>query len=101
VLRSSDVLQVIQQLQQLSRSRSHSLTPTQTRRWAQLGTLWRQVLTQWLLLESQLQLLPAPLPQESMQLLAQHLDTSISSPAINRLLFPCRCGETGASAAVS
>ena len=73
-LRSSEVLPAILQLQQLSTGRSHSLTPTQTRRWAQLGSLWRQLLTQWLLLESQLQAVSAPLPRESMGLLMQHLE---------------------------
>ena len=73
-LRSTDVLPAIQQLQELSIGRSHSLTSIQTRRWAQLGSLWRQVLTQWLLFESQLQALSAPLPSEAMPLLTQHLE---------------------------
>lgn len=73
-LRSSEVLPAILQLQQLSAGRSHSLTPAQAHRWAQLGSLWRQVLSQWLLLESQLQALSAPLPSASMALLLQHLE---------------------------
>jgi len=72
-LRSSDVLPAILQLQQLSRGRSHSLTPTQTRRWVQLGTLWRQVLSQWLLLEAPLRALSAPLPSASLPLLSGQL----------------------------
>ena len=82
-LRSSEVLPVILQLQQLSTGPSHSLTPTQTRRWAQLGSLWRQVLTQWLLLESQLQGLSAPLPSEAMPLLSQQLEPH-DQPATTR-----------------
>ena len=73
-LRSSEVLPAIVQLQQLSRGQSHSLTPTQVRRWAQLGSLWRQLLTQWLLLEAQLQALSVPLSSEAMLLLSQHLE---------------------------
>ena len=73
-LRSSEVLPAILQLQQLSGGPSHSLTPTQTRRWSQLGSLWRQVLTQWLLFESQLQALAVPLPRDAMPLLTQHLE---------------------------
>jgi hypothetical protein len=74
-LRSSDVLPAIQQLQQLSSlTNSRSLTPTMRRRWAQLGGLWRQLLSQWLLLEPQLLALAAPLPAEALSLLQAQLD---------------------------
>jgi uncharacterized membrane protein YccC len=65
-LRSQDLLPRIQLLQQLrDQTRSRS-SPAHTRRllarWAQGGSLWRQLLRQWLLLEPLLRQLPSPLP---------------------------------------
>jgi uncharacterized membrane protein YccC len=99
LLRSPEVLPSILQLQQLSSgTSSRSLTATQTRRWTQLGTLWRQVLTQWLVLEPQLQALPVPLPPQALQLLEQHfehLDTApIAGPPDLALTQWRQCGES-------
>lgn len=68
-LRSQALLPRIQQLQHLPaqppgqgrRSPSARLV----RRWAQAGSLWNQLLRQWLVLERLLQQLPAPLPSSA------------------------------------
>lgn len=67
LLHSQDLLPQIQQLQQLrqappSRTGSSGNT-TLFKRWAQSGSLLRQILRQWLLLEPLLRELQAPLPQ--------------------------------------
>jgi hypothetical protein len=68
-LRSQDLLPSIQQLQQL-RDQDQGLpmpahTQRQLSRWAQAGSLWRQVLRQWLLLEPLLRQLATPLPAQT------------------------------------
>ena len=68
-LRSQDLLPSIQLLQQL-RDQNQGLpmpahTQHQLSRWAQAGSIWRQVLRQWLLLEPLLRQLDAPLPAGS------------------------------------
>jgi uncharacterized membrane protein YgaE (UPF0421/DUF939 family) len=70
-LRSQDLLPSIQLLQQL-RDQSQGLAmAAQTHhlvsRWAQAGSLWQQVLRQWLLLEPLLRQLATPLPAGSPQ----------------------------------
>lgn len=72
-LRSQDLLPSIQLLQQL-RDQNQGLpmpahTQHQLSRWAQAGSLWRQVLRQWLLLEPLLRQLVTPVPAESPGLL--------------------------------
>lgn len=66
-LRSQDLLPGILLLQQLRDQTRASSTPAHTRRllsrWAQAGSLWRQLLRQWLQLEPLLLQLPTPLPQ--------------------------------------
>jgi hypothetical protein len=68
-LRSEDLLPGIQQLQQLRHpsggppGRAHSRRLLS--RWTQAGSLWRQLLRQWLLLEPLLRQLPVPLPQSA------------------------------------
>jgi hypothetical protein len=72
-LRSQDLLPSIQLLQQLRDQNRGLPIPAHTQhlfsRWAQAGSLWRQVLRQWLLLEPLLRQLAAPLPPENPQLL--------------------------------
>ena len=68
-LRSQDLLPSIQLLQQL-RDQNQGLpmpahTQHQLSRWAQAGSIWRQVLRQWLLLEPLLRQLDTPLPASS------------------------------------
>jgi hypothetical protein len=70
-LRSQDLLPSIQLLQQL-RDQNQGLpmpahTQHQLSRWAQAGSIWRQVLRQWLLLEPLLRQLDTPLPAGSPQ----------------------------------
>ncbi|NDG74185.1 MAG: hypothetical protein EBX49_02360 [Synechococcaceae bacterium WB8_1B_136] len=67
-LRSQELLpriQLLQQLREHHQGLASSATPPQRlqSRWAQAGSLWRQLLRQWLLLEPLLRQLPAPLPQ--------------------------------------
>lgn len=68
-LRSQDLLPSIQLLQQLRDQNQGLPMPAQTQhqlsRWAQAGSIWRQVLRQWLLLEPLLRQLDAPLPAGS------------------------------------
>jgi len=65
-LRSQDLLPSIQLLQQLRDQNQGLPMPAQTQhqlsRWAQTGSIWRQVLRQWLLLEPLLRQLDTPLP---------------------------------------
>ena len=81
-LGSQELLPEIQLLQKLRDQREGSPTPQPVRqlssRWAQMGSLWRQLLRQWLLLEPLLLQLPAPLADSrllraSLQELAQAL----------------------------
>jgi len=70
-LRSQDLLPSIQLLQQL-RNQNQGLpmaahSKQLLNRWAQAGSLWRQVLRQWLLLEPLLRQLETPLPEGSPQ----------------------------------
>ena len=71
VLRSQDLLPSIQQLQQLRDQDQGVSMPAHTKRllsrWAQAGSLWRQVLRQWLLLEPLLRQLATPLPANAPQ----------------------------------
>jgi hypothetical protein len=71
VLRSQDLLPSILQLQQLrDQTQGLALRPHTKHllsRWAQAGTLWRQVLRQWLLLEPLLRQLARPLPDNNPQ----------------------------------
>ena len=72
-LRSQDLLPSIQLLQQL-RDQNQGLpmpahTQHQLSRWAQAGSIWRQVLRQWLLLEPLLRQLATPVPAERPELL--------------------------------
>ncbi|MGA0020756.1 MAG: hypothetical protein ACO3GW_01190 [Vulcanococcus sp.] len=64
-LRSNTLLPQILQLQQLRDQRRGAPTPTAVQRlssrWAQTGSIWRQLLRQWLLLEQLLLQLPSPL----------------------------------------
>lgn len=80
-LRSQDLLPRIQLLQQLRDQTRGRSSPAHTRRqlsrWAQSGSLWLQLLRQWLLLEPLLRQLPAPLPlapQDRQPLLIHTLD---------------------------
>ena len=67
-LRSQDLLPSIQLLQQLRDQTQGLAMPAHTKqllsRWGQAGSLWRQVLRQWLLLEPLLRQLAAPLQAE-------------------------------------
>jgi hypothetical protein len=70
-LRSQDLLPSIQLLQQLRDQNQGLPMPAHTKhmlsRWAQAGSIWRQVLRQWLLLEPLLRQLDTPLPAGSPQ----------------------------------
>jgi len=90
VLHSSELLPAIQQLQQLGGTRSTALPPQLQQRWRQMGTLWRQVLRQWLLLEPQLHALPAPLPAGLPPLLSGTLEQ------LDRQLIPGAAPTAGA-----
>ena len=76
-LRSQTLLPQILQLQQLRDQRRDTPTPQHVRnlssRWAQTGSLWRQLLRQWLLLEPLLLELTPPL--EASSLLRQSLNS--------------------------
>ncbi len=76
-LRSQTLLPQILQLQQLRDQRRNTPTPQHVRvlssRWAQTGSLWRQLLRQWLLLEPLLLELTPPL--EASSLLRQSLNS--------------------------
>lgn len=86
-LRSQDLLPRIRQLQLLRDQNRDRAIPAPTARlfcrWAQMGSLWQQLLRQWLLLEPLLRQLPAPLPAQgpdplllsSLGQLAQHLQS--------------------------
>lgn len=94
-LRSRQLLPQIQQLQGLRSASRQISAPSREilllRRWAQAGDLWRQLLRQWMLLESLLQELPAPLPDASANaLVLQRLE------ALRRRLNPE--GDSGSTA---
>jgi hypothetical protein len=76
-LRSQVLLPQIRQFQQPLAQRRNQASPAGgerlLRRWAQAGTLWSQILRQWLLLERLLEQLPAPLPAQGQERLL--LDT--------------------------
>lgn len=76
-LRSQTLLPQILQLQQLRDQRRNTPTPQHVQllssRWAQTGSLWRQLLRQWLLLEPLLLELTPPL--EASSLLRQSLNS--------------------------
>ena len=69
-LRSKSLLPQILQLQQLRDQRQTTPTPPHIRRlssrWAQTGSIWRQLLRQWLLLEPLLLELSPPLQPQSL-----------------------------------
>ena len=69
-LRSQTLLPQILTLQQLRDQRQGTPTPKPvlqlSSRWAQSGSIWRQLLRQWLLLEPLLLELPAPIEAESL-----------------------------------
>jgi len=71
-LNSQDLLPRILRLQQLHDQRLGESAPAATarilQRWAQAGSLWRQLLRQWLLLEPLLLQLPAPVPGDGREL---------------------------------
>jgi len=88
-LRSQELLPQILVLQQLRDQRRQSPTPARVRRlsarWAQTGSIWRQLLRQWMLLEPLLMQLAAPLHpggllQERLQKLEHSLQTPVSGP---------------------
>jgi hypothetical protein len=83
VLRSQDLLPSIQQLQQLRDQKQSLELPAHTKqllsRWAQAGSLWRQVLRQWLLLDPLLRQLATPLPADNRQ---QLLRSSLADLAV-------------------
>jgi hypothetical protein len=88
-LRSQDLLPQILVLQQLRDQRRERPTPARVRRlsarWAQTGSIWRQLLRQWMLLEPLLLQLAAPphpggLLQEKLQKLEHSLQNPVSGP---------------------
>ena len=88
-LRSQDLLPQILVLQQLRDQRRERPTPARVRRlssrWAQTGSIWRQLLRQWMLLEPLLMQLAAPLHpggrlQERLQKLEHSLQNPVSGP---------------------
>lgn len=89
-LRSQELLPQILTLQNLQEARRDSRTPSHIRRltarWAQTGSIWRQLLRQWLLLEPLLMELPAPVAGadllcSSLQQLGQALQTNTAAAA--------------------
>ncbi len=81
-LRSQDLLPSIQLLQQLRDQNQGLPMPAHTQhrlsRWAQAGSIWRQVLRQWLLLEPLLRQLDTPLPAGSPQPLLRNALASLA-----------------------
>ena len=81
-LRSQDLLPSIQLLQQLRDQNQGLPMPAHTQhrlsRWAQAGSIWRQVLRQWLLLEPLLRQLEPPLPAGSPQPLLRNALASLA-----------------------
>jgi len=81
-LRSQDLLPSIQLLQQLRDQNQGLPMPAHIQhrlsRWAQAGSIWRQVLRQWLLLEPLLRQLDTPLPVGSPQPLLRSALTSLT-----------------------
>jgi hypothetical protein len=89
-LHSRDLLPQILLLQQLRDQRRGTPTPTAVRRlsarWAQSGSIWRQLLRQWLLLEPLLLQLPVPLAdpgllQTELHSMANRLQAGGAEPA--------------------
>jgi len=81
-LRSQDLLPSIQLLQQLRDQNQGLPMPAHIQhrlsRWAQAGSIWRQVLRQWLLLEPLLRQLEPPLPAGSPQPLLRNALASLA-----------------------
>ena len=85
-LRSQELLPQILLLQQLRDQRRESHTPARVRllsyRWAQTGSIWRQLLRQWMLLEPLLLQLAAPLQTGGLlQERLASLEHSLQTPA--------------------
>lgn len=85
-LRSQELLPQILLLQQLRDQRRESQTPARVRRlssrWAQMGSIWRQLLRQWMLLEPLLLQLAAPLQTGGLlQERLASLEHSLQNPA--------------------
>ena len=85
-LRSQELLPQILLLQQLRDQRRESHTPAGVRRlssrWAQMGSIWRQLLRQWMLLEPLLLQLAAPLQTGGLlQERLASLEHSLQTPA--------------------
>ena len=94
-LRSQDLLPSIQLLQQLRNQNQGLPMPAHSKqllnRWAQAGSLWRQVLRQWLLLEPLLRQLATPLPTENPQpLLRSSLADLAARLQAHAVLVPSR-----------
>jgi uncharacterized membrane protein YgaE (UPF0421/DUF939 family) len=86
LLRSQELLPQILLLQQLRDQRRESHTPAGVRRlssrWAQMGSIWRQLLRQWMLLEPLLLQLAAPLQTGGLlQERLASLEHSLQTPA--------------------
>ena len=94
-LRSQNLLPSIQLLQQLRDQNQGLPMPAHNKqllnRWAQAGSLWRQVLRQWLLLEPLLRQLATPLPTENPQpLLRSSLADLAARLQAHAVLVPSR-----------
>jgi uncharacterized membrane protein YgaE (UPF0421/DUF939 family) len=96
-LQSKALLPQILQLQELRDLRAGVRTPATVRRlssrWAQTGSIWRQLLRQWLLLEPLLLQLPprpasAPLLQAELRALEAALDSSSAIPPMPAAIDP-------------
>jgi hypothetical protein len=97
-LQSKALLPQILQLQELRDQRAGVRTPATVRRrlssrWAQTGSIWRQLLRQWLLLEPLLLQLPprpasAPLLQAELRALEAALDSSSAIPPMPAAIDP-------------
>ncbi|WP_438982918.1 hypothetical protein [Vulcanococcus sp.] len=92
-LRSQELLPQILVLQQLHDQRQNSPTPIQARRligrWAQTGSIWRQLLRQWLLLEPLLLQLPAPLGSaDLLQSNLQSLELALQRQSTSQAAVP-------------
>lgn len=102
-LSSQDLLPrigVLQQLRQLARGGSVPAASQRLRsRWTQAGSLWSQLLRQWLLLEPLLRQLPAPLPQVEPALLLDSL-AGLSAQLQGHPARPAGGAETGTGVGV-
>jgi hypothetical protein len=88
-LRSQELLPQILLLQQLHDQRRQTPTPARVRRlssrWAQTGSIWRQMLRQWMLAEPLLLQLTTPLPAGGLlEERLQGLEGSLLNPAPGR-----------------